>query len=435
MPNLGGFSKILQICAFSLFAIFLLHTPTHAQEVPELTGTSTEPLIGPGVNIESMPTPENVENPPGTMERSRYGSYERALVKAVDQINSQTANGANLKYNYTITILSGDFKDQTYTFRSSPADKIIPETGELVMIFLQPGGGNQPQIFLETYDRKNIYIFSLIILASVLLIFFGLRGLLIGLCAATILWLGIYISLPLYLRGWSLIIIFALTSLPLSLISSICQFGWHKKIIPTVLSVFIGTLIITVIAQIMAEFMHLSISLNAVAQDFFQDNLTLDSSKLLLIGLILTCFAIIQDTVSSISCGLSELKSIKPNATWRDLFTSGMNIGRSHSATMLTVLLLSWVGSSITIFIYRYQINDSWFHFFNQNPVSAAFLLAIAGSIGIILSVPIASAICSTALTRVIPPNNNQPEHDTPSWSAIADSRETAGIQDTKDYP
>ncbi|MBD3281162.1 hypothetical protein GF391_00255 [Candidatus Uhrbacteria bacterium] len=424
MLNSGGLKPILKTAFFGLTAFFIYFLPVHAfaQEVPEITGTSTEALMGPGVNIESAPNSQSAPIPAGTVERSRYGTYERALVKAVNQINSQTANGANLQYNYTITILSGNFKGQTYTIKSSPSDKIAPNSGELIMVFLQPSGNNQPRIFLETYDRKNLYIFSLLILSILLLIFFGLRGLLIGTAAILILWLGIYTTIPLYLRGWPLVIIIALTATLLSSISSFLQFGWNRKIITTVLSTVSATILTAIIAQIMAGAMHLSISLDAVSKNFFLDNPTINPANILLIGLILACFAIIQDIASSISCGIAELRRIKASAGWKRLFTTGMNIGRAHAETMITVLILAWVGASIYIFIYRYQLHDSWLHFFNQNPVASAFLLAIAGTMGIILSVPIASLISAAAWTRITPPDT-EIDQDAPSWSSITNNQ------------
>jgi uncharacterized membrane protein len=424
----GEYKKTMQMCLYGFFAAFLLlPLLANAQEVPELTGTSTEALLGPGVAIDSTTTipeptvtetaaPESTQPSAQTTiaERSRYGNYERALVKAVDQITSQTDTGAELKYNYTVQILTGDFKDKTYTVRNPSRDSIKPATGDLIMVFVQPGGNNEPQIFFETFDRKNIYIFSIGILLLLLLIFFGLRGLIIAGALSITLWLAIYTTIPLYLRDWPLLLVMTLAALLLSAISSLMLFGWHKKVITTTLSTTIGTIATTIIAEIFAKSMHLNIALDATSQAFFKDHPTTDPAKLILIGLILACFAIIQDIASSISCGVAEFKKMRKNATWKNLFTSGMNIGRSHVATMILVLTLTWVGGAIYIFLFRYQNDTSWLHFLNQDTVSSVFLLAIAGTIGIITSVPIAALISAIAWTRITPPED--PSRPIPSW-------------------
>jgi uncharacterized membrane protein len=425
----GGYKKTMQMCLFGFFATFLLLAPLASNaQVPEITGTSTENLMGPGVNIDVAPDNLESNNAPSEsesatseptvinniVERSRYGSYERAIVKAVDQITSQTETGAELKNNYTIQILTGDFKDKTFSIRGGPSDKLIPETGDLIMVFIQPGGNDRPQIFFETYDRKNIYIFSLIFLTIILLVLFGLRGLLIGLTVCLVLWLGIYTSIPLYLRNWPILLVTSLTTLLLSTISSLLLFGWHKKAITTTIATILATALTTIIAQIITSSMHLTVTFDAIGQAFFKDHPTINPSQLIIIGLILACFAIIQDITSSISCGVAELKKIRPNAKWQELFTSGMNIGRTHAATMILVLVLTWIGSSISIFLYRYQQHTSWLHFLNQDAVSATMLLAIAGTIGILFSVPIAAIISATAWTSI--PKPKDPSTPIPSW-------------------
>lgn len=398
---------------FVFIAFFTFITGSHKTlaQVPEITGSSTDELLVPGINIDAGSNPAAASL---TTERSRYGSYERAIIKAVDQINSQTEAGAELKYNYTVQIITGELKDKTYTVRSSPENNITPGSGDIIMVFIQPGGSEQPKIFFETFDRKNLYIFSLAILILLLLILFGLRGLIIACGVALSLWLAIYTTLPLYLRDWPLLLVIAIASLLMSLTGSLLLFGWHKKVITTTIATVLGTTISAIIAQLFASTMHLTVALDTTGKAFFTDHPTIMPSKILVIGLILACFAIIQDISSSISCGVAELKKIRQNTSWKDLFTSGMNIGRTHAATMLLVLLLAWVGGSIHIFLFRYQNDTGWLHFLNQDIVSSVFLLAIAGTIGVIISIPISALVVAIAWTRITPPED--PTKPVPSW-------------------
>jgi len=407
MLNNGGHNLIIKISLLGFFAaLFLSLAPQALAQATEITGTSTGNLLGPGINVENL----EAIDPSG---KSRFGSYERAIVKAVDRVSSETDTGASLKYNYTVQILSGSFADQTFTIRIEDSTTIInPKTGDLIMVFVQPNGSESPQIFFETYDRKNIYIAAIILLTLILLFAFGLRGLImLGLLALT-LWLGIYTTIPLYLRGWNLLFITFLAVIPLSSVYSLILYGWRKKTLVTILSTITGTLLLTIIAQIFASKMHLTVTFDQTVTTFFADHPTIITENLVLIGLILAGFAIIQDISSSISCGVQELKKIRANSNWRDLFRLGMNIGRDHAGTMSLILLFSWIGASLYIFLYRYELQTSWLHFFNQNSTSAAFILAIAGTIGIILSVPI-SALISSMAWGLMPRRDTEP---TPFW-------------------
>ncbi len=159
---------ILLIGFFACLSLSFLTLQANAQ-VTELTGNSTENLIAPGINVESNGAVEN------TNDRSRYGVYERALVKAIDQIGAQTDNGAALKFNYTIQIISGEYKDKTYTVNGQEGlGKIRPHPGDTIMVFLQPGGSDtEPQIYLESYDRKNLYLAAFTVLIFILLFFYA----------------------------------------------------------------------------------------------------------------------------------------------------------------------------------------------------------------------------------------------------------------------
>ncbi|GEM_PF-3284449 len=382
---------------FFVFLNLFFFTPQAHAQIIELTASSTEDLILPGINIESDNSSYN------TNYRSRYGSYERALVKAVDQIGVQTENGATLKFNYTIQIISGAYKNKTFTIKEQKnSQKILPSPGDAIMVFIQPEGLDaEPKIFFETYDRRNIYIISYGLLIFVLLFFFGLRGLQIFAILNLTVLLGIYTTIPLYLRGWNIFLISFLSITILSTLSSLILNGRRKASLLTIISTVSGTMLTTTIAIITATSMHMQVSLDANASTILANNPTLNPNYLILIGFILICFAIIQDISSSIISGMIELKKINPEKNWKNLFRIGINIGREHASTMGAILAFAWIGSAISIFLYRYQVQTSWLNFLNQDFTANTLLLTIVGTIGIVISIPITSAIASITFVKI----------------------------------
>jgi uncharacterized membrane protein len=407
----GGYKNGISVFCIGFIACLSLSffaSPANAQ-VTELTGDDTQGLIAPGINIESGLPADNAGY------RSRYGVYERALVKAVDQIGAQTENGAALRYNYTLQILSGEYKNKTFTVRQQEdAVKIRPHVGDTIMIFLQPGGSDtEPQIFLETYDRKNLYIAALAILVLLMLFFFGLRGLIFFTLLLLSVWIGIYTTIPLYLRGWNFLLVIFLSTVLLSSLCSLILIGWHKKTLLAASSTIIGTMLTAFIANIIAKSMHMHVSLNEMATFLLSNHPTINPNNLILIGFVFAAFAIIQDLSISIVCGMSELKKLKPEINSKQLFKAGLDIGREHSGTMILILAFAWIGGSISIFLYRYQIQTTWLYFLNQDSVANTLLLAIIGTIGIIASIPITSAISSLAYAKL--PKPEEPTISKPS--------------------
>jgi uncharacterized membrane protein len=80
---------------------------------------------------------------------------------------------------------------------------------------------------------------------------------------------------------------------------------------------------------------------------------------------------------------------------------------------MILILAFAWIGGSISIFLYRYQIQTTWLYFLNQDSVANTLLLAIIGTIGIIASIPITSAISSLAYAKL--PKPEEPTISKPS--------------------
>lgn len=325
---------------------------------------------------------------------NRFGSYERAIVKKIVSENVQTQDGAIQQLRYTIEILSGDFKDQWHTFTLSAltaSRNLQPQEGDNIVVFIQPDGQNSPKIFLESYDRRNIIIIGLIILFLLLIVIAGGKGLKAMLITALAIFLSIYIPLPLFARNWPVVLIIFLYALALSASIALILHGWSKKTLATVLGTTITAAITSLLTSYFVSAANITGTLSAASTRFFTDNPMLNPQQLIIIGLTAAAFAIILDITVSISCAVQELKNLKSNSGFKELFASGMQIGGEHLLTMSLILPLALLGTSIFIFLARYQ-NTPWIQFINQNETSFLIILSIAGFIGIIISIPVTAA-------------------------------------------
>ena len=67
---------------------------------------------------------------------------------------------------------------------------------------------------------------------------------------------------------------------------------------------------------------------------------------------------------------------------------------------MSNALILSFAGGSINILIITYAYNISYLEYFNKYDVGIELLRGIAGSMGVILTVPFVSIIASILLKK-----------------------------------
>jgi uncharacterized membrane protein len=74
---------------------------------------------------------------------------------------------------------------------------------------------------------------------------------------------------------------------------------------------------------------------------------------------------------------------------------SGFTIGRDMMGTMANTLVLAYIGSSLTSVLLLVSYNASIHQVINRELIVAEILQALAGSMGMLLTLPLTSAICS----------------------------------------
>ena len=100
-----------------------------------------------------------------------------------------------------------------------------------------------------------------------------------------------------------------------------------------------------------------------------------------------------MDVGMSIASALYELKSEKPEITVKGLIKSGMNIGKDMIGTMTNTLILAYTGGAlITILIFAVG-NLDLYEMLNKEIIIEEILRAIAGSIGLIFTIPLTTVI------------------------------------------
>ncbi|MGL4867816.1 MAG: YibE/F family protein, partial [Cetobacterium sp.] len=90
------------------------------------------------------------------------------------------------------------------------------------------------------------------------------------------------------------------------------------------------------------------------------------------------------------------------NITGKEIFDSGMRIGEDIIGTMVNTLILAYIGSGIlsTLFIYLQKEQFPLIRILNFESVAADILRAFAGSIGILIAVPITSYLCCVMFSK-----------------------------------
>ena len=79
---------------------------------------------------------------------------------------------------------------------------------------------------------------------------------------------------------------------------------------------------------------------------------------------------------------------------------SGFTIGRDMMGTMANTLVLAYIGSSLTSVLLLAAYNASLEQVINKEMIIAEILQALAGSLGMLLTLPLTSAGCAAVYNK-----------------------------------
>lgn len=127
---------------------------------------------------------------------------------------------------------------------------------------------------------------------------------------------------------------------------------------------------------------------------------TIGLRGLLVGGVIISALGAVMDVTMGISSALWELHSANPEMKGRQLFRSGMNIGRDMVGTMSNTLILAFLGSTFTLILYLYSLGLETNQLLSSAFVSIEVISGVSSSVGVILSIPITAAVCAFALPK-----------------------------------
>jgi uncharacterized membrane protein len=123
---------------------------------------------------------------------------------------------------------------------------------------------------------------------------------------------------------------------------------------------------------------------------------------LLLGGIIIGSLGVLNDITIGLSASMYELALANPKYTFKELFASGLRIGSEHIAALVNTLALAYAGAGLPIFIFI-VLNPShqpvWM-ILNSELLAEEIVRTLAGSIGLILAVPLTAVFAALAFQQ-----------------------------------
>ena len=265
------------------------------------------------------------------------------------------------------------------------------------VIVMQSVAGETTIASVYTQDREwVIYIFALLYLLA-LCIIGGKQGIKGCLGLVFTFFCVIFIYLPLvYLRFspfWAAVFICFLTTL----VTMYLIGGPTKKTCAATL----GTLAGVVLAGLSAWCFSKASGISGYNVSDIETLMTLWNTNriqvggLLFSGLLISCLGATMDVAMSISSAIDEIYKQNSSLSRKELFKAGMRVGRDMMGTDSNTLILAFAGSSVSTLLLDYAYDLPYQQIINSNNIGIAIMQGLAGSFGIVLSVPLTVLICA----------------------------------------
>ena len=342
---------------------------------------------------------------------SREGqTFEKGVVTEILQDNVQP-DGSRVGEQVVLVLMkTGGLKGREIETTSSSGFLFgAPCTVGMKVVVMQSLAGDTVVSSVYAQDREfQILAFAALYLLALCLIggWQGAKGALgLVFTFGCILW----VYLPLVYRGWSPFWSAVLVCAVTAVVTLWLVGGPTRK----TLVAAAGTVAGVVMAGVAASLFSLATGITGWNVSDIESLMTLWSTAdiqvggLLFSGLLISSLGATMDVAMSIASSMAEVQAQTPDISCRALFQAGMRVGRDMMGTDSNTLILAFAGGSVSMLVLDYAYDLSWLQIINSNNIGIAVMQGLAGSFGVVLSVPVTVALAMLLYVR--------PDRETPA--------------------
>ena len=332
--------------------------------------------------------------------------YEQAKVLSIEEEEyrgDQTMEDVPIgEQIVNVEIKSGEFKGRQFTVKNylSYFYGTVLKPGDNVTVSFSLTDGNLEAIYLQDYDRSWPLVIVVLIFLAITMLVGGKVG------AKSLLGLGFTILcifailIPMLIGGAPTLPTVWLICSYVTVVTFVILDGVNRKTVCAIFGTILGVAFAALFGKFFSWMMRITgfqmrdvdSTIEALVQ--MRQGQILDGvapiyiKDLLVGGILIAALGAVNDVAMSISSAMNELIKVNPDLSRKELFKSGMNIGRDMVGTMTNTLILALVGGSLISMIYLSSLEPTFRHFMSTAYLSVEVVQAVASSLGVILGVP-----------------------------------------------
>ena len=252
----------------------------------------------------------------------------------------------------------------------------------------------------ENYERINQIAILSIILIILILLFGGQKGISTILALAFTCLSIFFVFIPLIMSGHNIYYCTVLICVYVICVTFSLTGGVNRKSVAAAAGCIGGVIFSGGVYIVLEHTMKLTGFYNDQSSRLLEmfANQPINLRAIVFAMVTIGALGATMDVAMSISSSLEEIRSGGNKISRYTLIKSGLNIGKDIMGTMMNTLILAYVGSSlITVIIYAAS-DYPLLQLLNQEEIIVEFLQSLAGSLGMLLTIPFTTFISALIL-------------------------------------
>jgi uncharacterized membrane protein len=325
--------------------------------------------------------------------------YSEAVVVNIIESSSEHIDPDNwiVEQEIEVRLVDGKYQGETIIAKNSLSGTegmdIELKPGDRVIVYSAVQDNVIQQSYIAERVRAPFLKYFVLFFALVLVAIGGVQGIkaLVGLGFTMA---GIYyILLPALLKGYAPLPITIAVLIGVTFLTMVVIAGFSRKAAAATLGTLGGLLVAGFLAVLVGDLAALQGLATEEERILSMVDLPLDMRGLLFAGILIGAVGAVMDVAMSISSAIEEVRFANPDLGSWALVRSGMRVGRDIMGAMANTLILAYTGGSLPFLLLylAYELPPAMI--LNSELIGAEVIRALAGSIGLIVSVPITAVI------------------------------------------
>jgi uncharacterized membrane protein len=295
-----------------------------------------------------------------------------------------------------VLVSEGERRGEVFEIEQ-PLDSTISSGDGVLVDIVALGDGTEQAVFYD-FERSTPMLLLVIVFVTAIVVLGRWRGVgaLAGLAMSFVV--IIFFALPALLDGSNAVTVALVAAGAIAFIALFLAHGRGLATATALLSTFASLAITAILAGVFLAASKFT--------GFGDENVSfldalgtqIDPRGLLLAGIVIGSLGVLDDvTVTQVSA-VWELKRASPDADFRELYGRALRIGRDHISSTVNTLFLAYAGASLPLLLLFSEANQGFASVATREIVAVEIVRALVGSVGLVASVPISTALAAKVL-------------------------------------